>query len=114
MANRLLLIQAKCFRALTLANPYLLALLKISTGMHFLMLVSLACTHKPLGLGPKLVICLGMTKDVLFLCSAKWQERNAALDEVENILKSSGGRIQPTVNNLVALLKVSLQLLHSK
>lgn len=41
------------------------------------------------------------------LCSAKWQERNAALEEVENILKAAGGRIQPSVNNLVALLRVS-------
>jgi hypothetical protein len=40
-------------------------------------------------------------------CSAKWQERNAALEEVESILKAAGGRIQPSVNNLVALLRVS-------
>jgi len=40
-------------------------------------------------------------------CSAKWQERNAALEEVENILKAAGGRIQPSVNKLVALLRVS-------
>ena len=39
-------------------------------------------------------------------CSAKWQERNAALEEVEGVLKAAGGRIQPSVSNLVALLRV--------
>jgi hypothetical protein len=43
--------------------------------------------------------------------SAKWQERNAALEEVEGILAAAGGRITPSVGNLVALLKVHASLL---
>ena len=41
------------------------------------------------------------------LGSANWKERNAALDEVEEIIKSAGGRIQPTVGDLMPALKVN-------
>ncbi len=41
-------------------------------------------------------------------CSAKWQERNAALEEVDGILRGAGGRVQPGVGNLIPLLKVHL------
>lgn len=47
------------------------------------------------------------TKLVANLSSANWKERNAALDEVEEIIKSAGGRIQPTVGDLMPALKVS-------
>lgn len=43
------------------------------------------------------------------LCSAKWQERNAALEEVSNILKGAGGHVQPSIGNLLSLLKVGMQ-----
>ena len=39
-------------------------------------------------------------------CSAKWQERNGALEEVSNILKGAGGHVQPSIGNLLSLLKV--------
>lgn len=39
-------------------------------------------------------------------CSAKWQERNAALEEVSSILKGAGGHVQPCIGNLLSLLKV--------
>ncbi len=39
-------------------------------------------------------------------CSAKWQERNGALEEVSNILKGAGGHVQPNIGNLLSLLKV--------
>ena len=42
-------------------------------------------------------------------CSAKWQERNAALEEVSNILKGAGGHVQPSIGNLLSLLKVGMQ-----
>ena len=55
-------------------------------------------------------------RDVL-PCSAKWQERNGALEEVSNILKGAGGHVQPSIGNLLTLLKVwtlhhSFQLKH--
>lgn len=39
-------------------------------------------------------------------CSAKWQERNGAIEEVSNILKGAGGHVQPSIGNLLSLLKV--------
>lgn len=39
---------------------------------------------------------------VTMLGSANWKERKAALDEVEGILASAGGRIQPTVSVAVS------------
>ncbi len=41
-----------------------------------------------------------------YLCSAKWQERNGAIEEVSNILKGAGGHVQPSIGNLLSLLKV--------
>ena len=41
------------------------------------------------------------------LGSANWKERNAALDEVEEIVRFAGGRIQPAVGDLMPALKVS-------
>ena len=38
--------------------------------------------------------------------SANWKERNAALDEVQDIIKAAGGRIQPAVGDLMPALKV--------
>lgn len=46
------------------------------------------------------------SKLVANLSSANWKERNAALDEVDDIIKSVGGRIQPTVGDLMPALKV--------
>lgn len=39
--------------------------------------------------------------------SANWKERNAALDEVQDIIKAAGGRIQPAVGDLMPALKVN-------
>ena len=39
-------------------------------------------------------------------CSAKWNERSAALEEVSSILRGAGGHVQPHVGNLISLLKV--------
>ena len=39
-------------------------------------------------------------------CSAKWNERSAALEEVSSILRGAGGHVQPTIGNLISLLKV--------
>ena len=39
-------------------------------------------------------------------CSAKWNERSAALEEVSSILRGAGGHVQPNVGNLISLLKV--------
>lgn len=47
------------------------------------------------------------SKLIANLGSANWKERNAALDEVEEIVKSAGGRIQPTVGDLMPALKVN-------
>ena len=46
------------------------------------------------------------SKLIANLSSANWKERNAALDEVEEIIKSAGGRIQPAVGDLMPALKV--------
>lgn len=46
------------------------------------------------------------SKLVANLSSANWKERNAALDEVDDIIKSAGGRIEPTVGDLMPALKV--------
>ncbi|KAL3133794.1 hypothetical protein ABBQ32_008271 [Trebouxia sp. C0010 RCD-2024] len=45
------------------------------------------------------------SKLVANLSSANWKERNAALDEVDDIIKSAGGRIEPTVGDLMPALK---------
>lgn len=50
------------------------------------------------------------SKLVANIGSANWKERNAALDEVEEIIKAAGGRIQPTVGDLMPALKVSCRL----
>ena len=42
------------------------------------------------------------------LGSANWKERNAAVEEFEEILKAAGSRIQPNVGDLMPALKVSL------
>ena len=39
-------------------------------------------------------------------CSAKWNERSAALEEVSSILRGAGGHVQPSIGNLISLLKV--------
>ena len=46
------------------------------------------------------------SKLVANIGSANWKERNAALEEVEEIVKAAGGRIQPTVGDLMPALKV--------
>ena len=46
------------------------------------------------------------SKLIANLGSSNWKERNAALDEVEDIVKAAGGRIQPTVGDLMPALKV--------
>jgi hypothetical protein len=38
--------------------------------------------------------------------SANWKERNAALEELEGLLRAAGGRIQPPPGELVGALKV--------
>ena len=50
------------------------------------------------------------SKLVANMGSANWKERNAALDEVEEIIKAAGGRIQPSVGDLMPALKVSCSL----
>lgn len=47
------------------------------------------------------------SKLIANLGSANWKERNTVLDEVEEIIKSAGGRIQPTVGDLMPALKVN-------
>ena len=42
--------------------------------------------------------------------SANWKERNAALDDVESIIKSAGSRIQPSIGDLMSALKVTFAL----
>ena len=37
--------------------------------------------------------------------SANWKERNAALEEVEEMLRAAGGRIQPPPGDLISALK---------
>ena len=51
------------------------------------------------------------SKLVANLGSANWKERNAALDEVEEVIKSAGGRIQPTVGDLMPALKVNASII---
>ena len=51
------------------------------------------------------------SKLIANLGSANWKERNAALDEVEEIVKSAGGRIQPTVGDLMPALKVNASII---
>ena len=46
-------------------------------------------------------------------CSAKWQERNGALEEVSNILKGAGGHVQPNIGKLLSLLKVRAPVCYS-
>lgn len=46
------------------------------------------------------------SKLVANIGSSNWKERNAALEEVEEIIKAAGGRIQPTVGDLMPALKV--------
>lgn len=36
----------------------------------------------------------------------QWKERNAAVSSVEAVLAGAGGRIEPTVNDLLSALKV--------
>lgn len=48
------------------------------------------------------------SKLVANIGSSNWKERNAALEEVEEIMKSAGGRIQPSVGDLMPALKVWL------
>ena len=48
------------------------------------------------------------SKLVTSLGSANWKERNAAVEEFEEILKAAGSRIQPNVGDLMPALKVSL------
>lgn len=50
------------------------------------------------------------SKLIANLGSANWKERNAVLDEVEEIIKSAGGRIQPTVGDLMPALKVNARI----
>ena len=45
-------------------------------------------------------------KLVTSLGSANWKERNAAVEEVEEILKAAGSRIQPSLGDLMPALKV--------
>ena len=45
-------------------------------------------------------------KLVTSLGSVNWKERNAAVEEVEEILKAAGGRIQPSLGDLMPALKV--------
>ena len=45
-------------------------------------------------------------KMVASLGSANWKERNAAVEEVEEVLKAAGGRIQPSLGDLMPALKV--------
>lgn len=47
------------------------------------------------------------TKLVNSIGSANWKERNAALEEVEGIIKAAGSRIQPNVGDLMSALKVA-------
>ena len=39
--------------------------------------------------------------------SANWKERNAALEEVEEMLRAAGGRIQAPPGDLISALKAS-------
>ena len=48
------------------------------------------------------------SKLIASIGSANWKERNAALEEIENVIKGAGSRIQPTVGDLMSALKVSL------
>ena len=50
------------------------------------------------------------SKLVANMGSANWKERNAALDEVEEIIKAAGGRIQSSVGDLMSALKVRCSL----
>ncbi|KAL0028272.1 hypothetical protein WJX79_006476 [Trebouxia sp. C0005] len=45
------------------------------------------------------------SKLVANMGSGNWKERSAALDEVEEIIKAAGGRIQPFVGDLMSALK---------
>ena len=60
----------------------------------------------PDALLPRTDISSQITSKLVANLSANWKERNAALDEVDEIIKSAGGRIQPTVGDLMPALKV--------
>jgi hypothetical protein len=70
-----------------------------------------AAPFDPDALLPRIDISSQITsKLVANMGSANWKERNAALDEVEEIIKAAGGRIQPSVGDLMSALKVSCSL----
>ena len=54
------------------------------------------------------------SKLVTNIGSANWKERNAALDDVEEIIRAAGGRIQPTIGDLMPALKVSCLSVHTQ
>ncbi|KAL0039701.1 hypothetical protein WJX77_005628 [Trebouxia sp. C0004] len=65
-----------------------------------------AAPFDPDALLPRIDISSQITsKLVANMGSANWKERNAALDEVEEIIKAAGGRIQPSVGDLMSALK---------
>ena len=49
------------------------------------------------------------SKLIASLGSSNWKERNHTMDEVEDMLKSAGGRIQPALGDLIPALKVRKQ-----
>ena len=46
------------------------------------------------------------SKLITSMSSANWKERNLALEEVEGILQAAGGRIQPSIGDLIPAVKV--------
>lgn len=69
----------------------------------------IAAAFDPDALLPRTDISSQITsKLVANIGSSNWKERNAALEEVEEIVKAAGGRIQPSVGDLMPALKVRL------
>ncbi|KAK9795603.1 hypothetical protein WJX73_007429 [Symbiochloris irregularis] len=58
---------------------------------------------------PRADISSSITPSLLAsLNNAQWKERNLAVGSIENVLKGAGGRIQPTINELLSALKARL------
>ena len=71
-----------------------------------------ACENTPAAfdpneLLPRTDISGGISSRLLSeLGGAQWKERSRAVDEVEGLVSSAGGRIQPNVGELLSALKV--------
>ena len=70
-----------------------------------------AAAFDPDALLPRTDISSQITsKLVANISSSNWKDRNAALEEVESIVKAAGSRIQPSVGDLMPALKVGSRL----